>query len=462
MFGIQFIISLHSIGIFGEPFTFEQMQQTRSPRVGFKIKQNQLLIDAMTENYIQEKNEQQNAYFVPFMLAAVYAGIGANMQGVFSLLPIISEDFGITRAQAGLYSSFYFLSATIIAVFSGRFIDYIGDRKGLLFGIGGIGGVMYATAAMPTYGFILIMAFISGVVFSCITPSVSRGIIVHTIPDRRAFSMGIAHSGGGTGGMLAAVLLPLVATVSGWRVAIVFSASFAVIITVLVFIFYPRGEVGMPENENPRENQGGSFKQDVLDLLKVKSFLIVCITGISLGMVMSSIGAHYALYLTIDFELSPVKSGMGLAALQVGGVLGMSGWGLISDKIFDGDRMRSLKCLVSTIAAAAIVHFCVIQFTDAGFPLVMLMALGTGFICLGSMALFFTTVTESAGRGKAGMATGMALIFSRSGVILGPPVYGLISDITGGYAYSWLFVLIVALCFTAILWIYIKRLHTKD
>ncbi len=384
--------------------------------------------------------------FVPVLLASAYAAVGANMQGIFSLLPIIREEFDLTRAQAGLYSTFYFLSATAVAIFSGRLIDILGTRKGLIFGVTGIAAVMMVVSQTPTYRFLLALAFVCGVVFSVITPSVSRSIMHNAPAHRRAFSMGIAHSGGNSGGMVAAALLPLIATRFGWRPAIFTSALFAMAVAVVIVRYYPaENNLDVPE-DGPAAPDAG-FLKSFGGLRGILRFLSVCAFGILLGCVMSSVGAHFALFLTEDFQLSPVRAGMGLAALQIGAVAGMSGWGLISDKVLHGNRHRALCCVAASISIVSL-----LMGVSAGrlpFPYAtgLIIAFVTGFICLGTMALFFTTITESVDINHSGMATGMALIFSRSGVIVGPPVFGKIADITGTYRHSWLAVCITAICF---------------
>ncbi len=387
---------------------------------------------------------------VPILLASAYAAVGGNIQGVFSLFPIIRDEFGLSRAQAGLYSSFHFLSATVLAVFSGRFIDVVGARKGLICGVSGVGLVMIAISFAPGYRFILALAFVCGIVFSMITPSVSRGIIENTHPRRRAFHMGIAHSGGGTGGMVAAVLLPLIATALGWRVAILVSGSFALVIAVVIGRFYPRISTDKSSSEpDGAAGEDEGFRAGVKDLLSNRFFLSVCFLGIALGAAMSSVVAHFTIFLNTDFLLSPVRSGIGLAALQVGGVTGMSGWGIVSDRLFSGRRHRALCFVTACISAISLLMVFLTGRPAINYVMIILLAFVTGFICLGTMALFFTTITEAAGEGRAGLGTGMALIFSRTGVILGPPLFGRIADIADTYRYSWLALGVLAVFFSA-------------
>ena len=71
------------------------------------------------------------------------------------------------------------------------------------------------------------------------------------------------------------------------------------------------------------------------------------------------------------------------------------------------------------------------------YPGIVALSLLLGFSVLGTPGLFFTTVTEVAPAGSAGVATGVALMFSRVGVMVAPPIFGHIADVTGVYATSW-------------------------
>lgn len=260
-----------------------------------------------------QEREQIKEKLVPFLLASAYVGVAANIQGIFALFPLIREDFDLSRAQAGLFSTFYFLSATAVAVFSGRLVDKLGARRGLLLGVSAVGLVMGTVALAPAYGMILALAFLCGLVFSVITPSVSRGIMEHVAKPKRAFAMGIAHSGSGIGGMLAAALLPILASAFGWRPALVLAALFALLTAGVIAAACPNETSA--EQAGDEKNPASAFKPGVISLLGRRDFITVCLLGTLLGAMMGSATSHFSLFLHNDLQLSPAAAGGGLAAL---------------------------------------------------------------------------------------------------------------------------------------------------
>ncbi|MFW6261543.1 MAG: MFS transporter, partial [Spirochaetota bacterium] len=91
---------------------------------------------------------------VPLLLVVSTGYIAANLgiQGFIAMLPIVQDEFAISRTEAGLYSSFYYLSATIIAIGSGRLVDRLGPRIGLVCGAGVVGLMAVLHAVVPAFG----------------------------------------------------------------------------------------------------------------------------------------------------------------------------------------------------------------------------------------------------------------------------------------------------------------------
>ncbi|MFW6279371.1 MAG: hypothetical protein ACOC2G_04195, partial [Bacillota bacterium] len=58
--------------------------------------------------------------------------------------------------------------------------------------------------------------------------------------------------------------------------------------------------------------------------------------------------------------------------------------------------------------------------------------------------------------------TGFALIFLRSGVVISPPLFGLLADITGTYRLSWLLLSVVIFLFTLIFTVGSKHFNTNQ
>lgn len=385
----------------------------------------------------KKTSRYQKPWFMLIIFSVAYIAVFANIQGFVALLPLVQEEFLISRAQVGLYTSFYFLSAVLIAVFSGRITDYLGTKKGLILSVGVIGLMMGLHSVAPLYGILLVLAFFTGIAFSIVTPSVNRGVVELSDPSKRSFYMGIVHGGGGIGGILGAVTLPYFGEMIGWRTALLMSSVFAVAVALFIFRYYHPLDSSEIEEKSSPEGELKTFKEDLSYLLGNRYLLSIFSMGIVFGISISSITGHYPLFLTQDLNFSAAFAGLGLGTFHVGGILGQPFWGLINEKVFQGDRRKGLALLgilifVLTMFFALIVS----RFALPSYTILILSFL-LGFCILGTIAIYFTAVSELVTAKHVGMVTGLALVFPRTSTVIAPPLFGLVADIRGNYYGSW-------------------------
>jgi len=396
------------------------------------------------------------------LLSSAHIAVYLNVQGFVAMLPFVQREFSLTGAQAGLYTSFYFLSATIVAVFSGRIVDQIGARMGLTLGVATVGAMMVLHAMSPLYGLILLLAFLTGIGFSLITPSVSKGIIEAVAAKHRAGSMGLVHGFGGVGALLGTAVMPLLGELYGWRVVLGGGAVIGLAIACLIRGSYHKfakepdageggggadnGDADWDAGAAPglngavvQESEGaGTIRHDLGTLLGNRALLSICVIGITFGFSVASATGHMALFLTGDLGYSPAVGGLGLAWFHVGGILGQPSWGYINDRLFDGRRRRGLLLLAFLISAMSLFFGLVAAGGHLSLAGLFVACGLLGFFILGMPGLYFTTVSELAPSGLTGLSTGVALVFTRLGVVMAAPLFGLLSDMTGDYRMSWI------------------------
>lgn len=386
------------------------------------------MLDKMTE---LKDNLQWKLLFI---LSTGYMGAFINIQGIQALMPFIQDDFGISRTEAGLYSTFLFLSATAVAVFSGNIVDKIGSKKTLLFGVFSIGFLMLANTVSPVYSIILILAFITGIGFSIITPAVNKSIMDEVSPENRGISMGLMHSGSGIGGFAGATLLPILAGSLGWRGAILISSLLTIFLGIFIKKAYNPEQTFTKNNDNSDTN----FKDNVLGLLKNKQLMLTCSLGLIFGLAVGSIPAHYTLFLTGDLNYNSALAGFALGIVQIGGIVGRTFWGWVSDSIFKGNRTISFILIMVAIIFLNLSYGLLGKFLAGSSLIILLISFLLGLTAFGWSGLYFTVVGERARPEQTGIASGLSLVFLRTGVVIGPPLFGLLADHYDHYYNSWL------------------------
>ncbi len=377
------------------------------------------------------------------IMSTAYIAVFGSIQGFKAMLPLVRDEFAITGAQAGLYATFFYASGVILAIFSGRIVDAVGARKGLLGGVTIIMTLMLLHTLMPVFSLLLLLALFTGIGFSIVTPSINKGVIELVDSSRRAVSNGIVHAGGGIGGILGSSILPMIGERFGWRTSLVAMAFVALAMAGILFkFFHPVNNYVSDEEKDvgPR-----SFKADLKKVATDPRVLLVTLIGIMAGLSVGNITIHYTLFLTDDLGFSPSLAGVTLSVFIAGGIIGNPLYGYVNDRFFLSNRRIGLFVLGLIVAAMfAVLAFYFVPFQPERWVVVVL-SFVFGFFSFAIMGMMFTTLGDVAGPRYMGMATGLMLVFTRMSMMIGPPIVGRITDVTGDYALGWKVIALIVL-----------------
>jgi len=152
--------------------------------------------------------------------------------------------------------------------------------------------------------------------------------------------------------------------------------------------------------------------------------------------------AYLVLAMRDTFGVSVVDAARLLAVAHLGGAVGRLGWGFVSDRLFDGRRRPGLT-INALLAVAALGGLAL----GAALPAALLpvLALVAGVAAFGWVGLYLALVAEIGGSRSAGLLTGFAVIFSWGGVLIGPPLFGIVLHATDSYRVAWLVLAVAAL-----------------
>ena len=115
--------------------------------------------------------------------------------------------------------------------------------------------------------------------------------------------------------------------------------------------------------------------------------------------------------------------------------MGRLGWGVVSDRVFATRRRPGLaiNALIGSVAFGCLALGSLLS------PVVLpVLAVFVGIAAFGWVGLYLALIAEIGGTGAAGLLTGLAVIFSWGGILIGPPLFGLLLDVTDSYRLAWL------------------------
>lgn len=271
--------------------------------------------------------------------------------------------------------------------------------------------------------------------------------------------MGIRQAGVTLGASIIAVLLPVLTVTFSWRLGVLVVGILMLAMAFLSFIIYK--ERPIPSDEGASSDVSPtSEKGQKVSLLKVMSnpvLLILCLIAPLMAFGQISIASFLVIFLKDDLNFSVGLAGACLAVVMVAGTVGRIGWGVISDRLFAGDRIIPL-IILSVIAFIGVIGT---AFLSEGSPLWLpfFWSILMGGTFIGWNALLITLAAELAGKELAGSIMGILIVIAWTGIIIGPPVFGYIAD-SFGYYWSWLSIAVLALL-SAIGFLYILQLSKR-
>lgn len=201
-----------------------------------------------------------------------------DRQALSVLQPILQAEFHWTDGDYGTITAIFSIAYAISMLFAGRFVDWLGTKKGYAWAIGlwSLGACIHALCGIATE------AFVGGESSSTLKaaagpffiPTVSAASVVMFVVARivlavgesgnfpaaikataeyfpkhdRAFATGIFNSGANIGAILAPLVVPFVATAWGWEMAFVFVGVMGFMWLIFWFLYYK------PLEENQKVN----------------------------------------------------------------------------------------------------------------------------------------------------------------------------------------------------------------
>jgi MFS transporter, ACS family, hexuronate transporter len=344
------------------------------------------------------------------------------------LAPFLQDDLQISRASVGLISTAVFLTAAPSALFGGRAADRVGERRVLI--LSGVLGAFAALAVTASSGFWTL-------VFSCLLLGLGNGIqnpagsaaIMRWFPQhQRGFAMGIRQTGVPIGGMLAAGVAPILAIHYGWRSAYLAGGVLSLIGALLIVVAY---------FDPPRKPlAGAAVMRSLKDLARDKRILRLAVIFNCQVFTQMAATTYFVLFLHETFAASVVTAGVLFVVVNIAAMVARIGWGLVSDRHFEGKRQPVLFIILaltvcSTLGAALL---------PSSTPLWIVGGLSIlfGISAFAWTGILGTLVIEIAGPESAGSAISLVQVLSTPATLLAPPLFGWLADVSGSYQISWL------------------------
>jgi sugar phosphate permease len=364
-------------------------------------------------------------WIVLFASSLVQTVASFGNQMISPLAPFLVADLGLARADVGLLVTAAYLGGVLVLVVAGSLSDRFGVRALFLVGMTLAGLPLALASVVPSYVWLLLPMVLYGVGNGFALPPTTRAIVEWFPTRRRGVPMGIKQTGVAMAGMICGLIVPPIGGAVGWRGTVLVLGLLTVAAGVVSWLLY---------RDRPDDPAAGpkAARPSVMTVIRNRNLLLLSGVTFLYAGVQLSLAGFMVLFLTERVGMGIVEAGAMLALAQAGGIVGRIGWGVVSDVLFGGRR----KIVMAIFSVMAAISSVVLASTGPETSRLVLMAtlMVAGVSAIGWNGINMLFVAEIAGRRASATAAGLNLTCSYLGIMVGPPIFGLLVDRTGSYA----------------------------
>ncbi len=339
--------------------------------------------------------------------------------------PQASRDIGIAPGYIGVYASLTYIAAMLGSLVSGGFILRYGairfsQAAMLLCALG-----LFVCIGAQWWWFV-VSALIFGLGYGPTTPASSTILSRHTPPRLWSLVFSIKQTGVPLGGVLAGLAVPYLLLTFSWQAVSVIIAGVTLAGAAMLQLWRRRFDRDLNAHQplisgNVIGPLRLIFFRPELRLLALASFFF--------SASQQSYIYFLVTYLELGLDWNTRDAGLALSVVGLAAVVGRMLWGALADATGRSRAILGVIALGMSGAAAATAAF---STASAAWGIYLVCAIfgATGAAWNG---VYLAEITRSVAPGEVGHATGGGLFVTFAGVVVAPPLFGLISESAGGF-----------------------------
>ncbi|MBS0319470.1 MAG: MFS transporter [Proteobacteria bacterium] len=355
------------------------------------------------------------------------------------LAPAIAGDLGVAPKWVGVFVGLVYTGAMMASPLSGTMVRRFGAIRvsqacALICAIG------IAIVAVAPHGWLwlpALAAIVLGWGYGPITPASSHVLARTTPPAQMSLMFSIKQTGVPAGVALGGAVLPALAVALTWQHAFVAIALAGI---AVAFAAQPI-RATLDDDADPATRLSmASVLAPMRTVLRTPALRRLALLSLAYAAVQVSVTSFLVVYLTETLRWSLVAAGFGLTLATVGGVVGRIGWGAVADRLQAPMPVLVVLGLLSATCALAMAA------AQPQWPAGLVLGLATllGATAIGWNGVQLAEVARRAPAGHAGAITGAASFITFSGVVSGPPLFAVLTALTGTYRAGFLLLAVLA------------------
>jgi MFS family permease len=347
----------------------------------------------------------------------------ATALGMPAIAPLVAADLGIAAHWIGYQISLIY--------FSGIFSSAVAGTLVLRYGPLAIEQVVVATFVIGFLGLaggtvasVIAGSLAIGVGYGLNNPASSHILNAVTPKAKRNLFYSIKQAGVPVGAILASLVFPALSQAIGWQAAFLAAA----VVPVIVFLALLFRAHDIPFERVPGARFGGNLLRDQLLVWRNPSLRALAVLGLLYSALQLSLSAFAVTMLVTDAGWTLVAAGGAAAAMQLGGAIGRIFWGLVADRLGVGFLILGFLGLVSGVLDVAV-------FWMSSYPPAVQVGIlfALGMCSIGWNGVLLGETARHAPPGQVGPVTGAVLVYTFTGVMIGPSSFAVFYEMTRHY-----------------------------
>ncbi len=359
-------------------------------------------------------------------MLAVLACASMAVYAVAVCAPVAAPELGVATTLIGTYSAIVYGTAMFAGLQTEALMAAFGPIRLCQLSVL-LCAIAMAVFTLATPLAALVSALLLGCAYGQGNPASAHILVNLGAPRWRALIFSLKQTGVPIGGALAGLLLPTVLAHWHWPLALAIVAALALL--TLPLLEPLRGRFDGPRRQRTRLQLRFNLRGPLRLVLQRPELRGIALAALIYGGGQLCVGSFLVAYLAEARHLPLVLAGSLFAALQVGGIAGRILWGLVAAGRIAPRRLLGLIGLITTAGLL------LVTLISAAWPRLLLLGLSfvLGASAFGWNGIFLAETARMAPVGQAGPITGAVQFFIYSGVVVLPPAFGLLVELTGSY-----------------------------
>lgn len=294
----------------------------------------------------------------------------------------------------------------------------------------------------------LCAALLCGLGYGPITPASSKILARTTKPERVGIVFSVKQTGVPLGGLVAGAVLPVMASHGGWRAALALLVGATCVIALVGGALRRLLDASEPQVARTQESVMTLLLAPVRFVLATPQLRVLALLSLLFSAVQLCVSGYLTVFLNQHANMDLVMAGLVFAVAQGAGMAGRLLWGHLADRL--GSSRVVLAVVAMSMAAGALAISRVTG--DWSLPLVYVVAIALGATAIGWNGVFLGEVARLAPPGKVATVTGGALFFTYIGVVIGPPLFGVLASHFGSMSLAFACLSVLPAVAALILW----------